>query len=403
MVEFKNLKVWNPDSKDFVISDLNFGVNTNISLPDDKVIDGSNFVCLPLGIDIHVHFREPGYTHKEDMLSGAEAALHGGVTTVLEMPNTNPITDSVEQILYKKEIAQKVKFVDILIAAAITDDNYNNLITIDEHCDAYKIFMSESFGNLSIKEENIESSLNFLEQIGSSKPIFFHAEDASILHSKSEEKEHFKQRPPEAEAVAVQSILRWAHDYSALKFHITHVSSALSLKLLEFATLDNLTTDTCPRYLYFDQETDLSPTLKKVNPPLRTPNDRNQLIEALSKGVINMISSDHSPHTLEEKENSEPSGMPGVQTLIPSLMTLVQANELEWERAIEAYHTFPSKLLNLEHKNILQNCMILDTINPFEVNKNWIKSKSQWSPFEGRMLQGRIKYVIKSEEIIHIS
>ena len=383
MIEFTNIKVWNQDSKEFVRRDLSFEVYENISIKSDKKINGSNLVCLPQGIDIHVHFREPGYTHKENMISGAEAALHGGITTVLDMPNTNPITDSVEQIKFKKEIAKNVKFVDILIAAAITDNNYDNLKNIDEQCDAYKIYMSESFGNLSVKEENIESSLSHLEQIESSKPIFFHAEDASILNSKKEEADHVNQRPPEAEAVAIQRILRWVHDYANLKFHITHISSALSLKLLEFNVLKNLTTDTCPRYLYFVQETDLSPPLKKVNPPLRTSNDRNQLIDALSKGVIDMISSDHSPHTLEEKEESNSSGMPGVQTLLPSLVTLVQANELEWERAIEAYHTFPLKLMNLESKNLSQDCIILDISNPFEVNKSWIKSKSRWSPFEG--------------------
>ncbi|MCG3220054.1 MAG: dihydroorotase family protein [Candidatus Heimdallarchaeota archaeon] len=403
MVEFTNLKAWNHDSKDFVISDLNFSINKSITGISEKEIDGSNFVCLPTGIDIHVHFREPGFTHKEDMKSGTEAALNGGISAVLDMPNTNPITDSVDQILLKRKTAEKLNFVDILIAAAITDGNYQNLKKIDEHCDAYKVFLSESFGNLAIKEENVEGALNQLEQIESFKPIFFHAEDSLILKSKVDEKDHAKQRPPEAEAVAIQSILRWAHDYPSLRFHITHVSSALSLKLLELAALDNLSTDTCPRYLFFDQNSDLSLSLKKVNPPLRSTNDRNQLIEALSKGVIDMISSDHSPHTLEEKETSSPSGMPGVQELIPSLITLVQANEIEWERVIEAFHVFPSKLLNIEQNNFAENCMIVDLSTPFEVDKNWIKSKSKWSPFEGRMLNGQIKYVIKSGEIIHVS
>jgi dihydroorotase len=260
--------------------------------------------------------------------------------------------------------------------------------------------MSESFGDLRVKEESVEQALNQLEQIESSKPIFFHAEDSLILKSKANEKEHSKQRPPEAEAVAIQSILRWAHDYPSLRFHITHVSSSLSLKLLEIATLDNLSTDTCPRYLYFDQISDLSSSLKKVNPPLRSATDRSHLIEAFSKGVIDMISSDHSPHTFEEKETSNPSGMPGVQELIPSLITLVQANEIEWERAIEAYHTYPSRLLNLNSGSINENCMILDLSSPFEVTKNWVKSKSKWSPFEGKMLYGQTKYVIQSGEII---
>ena len=403
MVEFTNLKNWNHEIKDFVTSDLNFGINKSITGISKKEIDGSNFVCLPTGIDIHVHFREPGYTHKEDMKTGIETALYGGISAVLDMPNTNPITDSVDQIIFKKKAAEIYDFVDILIAAAITDGNYQNLKQIDEHCDAYKVFLSESFGDLAVKEENVEGALNQLEQIESSKPIIFHAEDSLILKSKADEKEHADQRPPEAEAVAIQSTLRWAHDYPSLRFHITHVSSSLSLKLLELTSLDNLSTDTCPRYLFFDQTSDLSPSLMQVNPPLRSTNDRYQLIEALSKGVIDMISSDHSPHTLEEKETSGLSGMPGVQELIPSLLTLVQSKEIEWERAIEAFHVFPSKLLNIDQKNVTENCMIVDLSSPFEVDKNWIKSKSKWSPFEGRMLSGQIKYVIKSGEIILVS
>ncbi|NPD89246.1 MAG: dihydroorotase family protein [Asgard group archaeon] len=403
MMNITNLKVWNHERKDFITSDLSFRINKRITNLGEKEIDGSNLICLPTGIDIHVHFREPGYTHKEDMKSGTDAALYSGISTVLDMPNTNPITDTLDQILLKRSIAEKHDFVDVRIAAAITDRNYLNLMKIDEHCDAYKIFMSESFGNLAVKEENIEEALNQLEQIESSKPIFFHAEDSLILKSKVDEKEHAKQRPPEAEAVAVQSVLRWAHDFPSLRFHITHVSCTLSLRLLELTALDNLSTDTCPRYLFFDQNSDLSPSLKKVNPPLRTASDRNNLIEALSKGVIDMISSDHSPHTLEEKKTSCPSGMPGVQELIPSLITLIQANEIEWERAVEAFHVFPSKLLNIEPKDISENCMILDVSNPFEVNKSWIKSKSKWSPFEGKMFYGQVKYVIKSGEIILFS
>ena len=403
MIEFQNLKVWNREIKDFEVKDLNFEVNSKLSDSLKREIDDPKLICLPSGIDIHVHFREPGYTHKEDMISGSEAALYGGITTVLEMPNTNPITDSVDQVLLKKKLAEKQDFVDILIAAAITDGNYQNLEKLNEHCDAYKVFMSESFGKLAVKEKNVEAALSQLEQIESSKPVIIHAEDSHILNSKVDEKIHEKQRPPEAEAMAIQTVLKWAYDFPSLKFHITHVSSSLSLKLLELVELSNLSTDTCPRYLFFDQESDLSTSLRKVNPPIRSPNDRSQLVEALSKGIIDMISSDHSPHTIEEKKTTSPSGMPGVQELMPSLLTLVHSNEIEWERAIEAFHTFPSILLNLELSNIAENCIIIDLSTPFEINKSWIKSKSQWSPFEGRILFGKVKCVVKSGEIIHFS
>ena len=400
MITFSNLKLWNENTREFELRDIEANYNPALFSINGDVIDCRDFLGVPLGIDLHVHFREPGYEHKEDFLSGAEAALFGGVLTVLDMPNTNPITDSVETLRQKRILSQKQDVVDILIAAAVTNTNFAQINALDAYCDAYKIFMSESFGNLKIDEANINSALSILEDIQTIKPIIFHAEDPNILAEQENESSHYKQRPADAEAVAIQKILQWAKDYSSLKMHVTHVSSSLSLKLLELADIPNLTSDTCPRYLYLNQFSELDEVLKKVNPPLRQETDNSMLIEALSMGVIDMISSDHSPHTLEEKKQSQPSGMPGVQELLLSLFSLVHSGELEWERAIEAYYTFPSKLLNIEKKQIEENFLIIDPYTPFMINSSWIKSKAGWSPFEKKYLYGLPRFVIKDSTVI---
>jgi dihydroorotase len=398
MVLFSNLKTWDKENKTFSIQDIEIVDEIHAFSSNIKEIDCSNLIAIPSGIDIHVHFRQPGFEHKETMKTGSLASLSGGVTTVLDMPNTNPVTDSIDTINIKRKFAKQQKYVEILIASAITNRNYKNLREIDEICDAYKVFMSESFGNLMIDNAKIYESLAELEKLESKKPVIFHAEDPEILAYHNKEKEHFKQRPPEAEASAIQQVLLWAQEFKNCKFHITHVSSSLSLKFLEMTETANLTSDTCPRYLWFDQDSKIPDELKKVNPPLRNPIDKSLLLDALATGIVDIISSDHSPHTMQEKLKEKLSGMPGVQELLPSILSMVLRNEIEWERTIEAIHTLPSKLLNINNNN--GDLVIFNPNEKYEVNKEWIKSKSKWSPFEGHTFLGKIMYVTKENRLI---
>ncbi|MHA1258509.1 MAG: dihydroorotase [Candidatus Heimdallarchaeaceae archaeon] len=401
MVEFSDINVWDNKKQAFIQENLIFSTIDASSPLQDKKLEGSSLYAIPPAIDIHVHFREPGYIHKETILSGANAALYGGVLTVLDMPNTNPITDSVKALIHKKELAKKSQYVDILFAAAITDINISELEAIDSYCDAYKIFLAESFGNLKISKENLHKSLVELERLATQNPLIFHAEDNLILEQFKNEESHNKKRPPEAEAVAVQTILKLARDFPTLHFHITHISSSISVQLLKLASLSNLTTDTCPRYLWFDDSYSSNP-LFKVNPPIRTKRDREELQRAVAIGLIDIISSDHSPHTLEEKTKLQLSGMPGVQELLPSTLTLVKSRELEWERAIESFHTLPKKLLNLPEEKFKDDFIIIDMDKPFQINKNWIKTKVQWSAFTDKQLFGKISYVVKNGELIQL-
>ncbi len=400
MVLFTNLKIWDLEKRDFVLRDIQVSDSEDLLEKNVKEIDCSSFLSIPVGMDIHVHFREPGYEYKENMISGSLAAIYGGITKVLDMPNTRPITDSVDRILQKKAFAKKQRWIDILIAAAITNNNLQEIEQIDNHCDAYKVFMAESFGKLMVSEDSIVSSLALLEKIESSKPIFFHAEDPSILEQCKAEKTYQKQRPPEAEAEAIQKISLWAQEFSNLRFHITHLSSSLSLKLLEVVKTNNLTIDTCPRYIYFDENTDLPEYVKRVNPPLRNTIDRIHLTQALATGVIDMISSDHSPHSLQEKEEKNLSGMPGVQEMLPSLINLVAIDELEWERAIEAIHIFPYNLFGIEETDIsINSFIVIDKTKPYDLSSENIQTKSKWSPFVNQALMGDILYVIKDDNL----
>ncbi|MHA1397801.1 MAG: hypothetical protein ACTSSF_08865 [Candidatus Heimdallarchaeaceae archaeon] len=153
--------------------------------------------------------------------------------------------------------------------------------------------------------------------------------------------------------------------------------------------------------MWFDDSYSSNP-LFKVNPPIRTKRDREELQRAVAIGLIDIISSDHSPHTLEEKTKLQLSGMPGVQELLPSTLTLVKSRELEWERAIESFHTLPKKLLNLPEEKFKDDFIIIDMDKPFQINKNWIKTKVQWSAFTDKQLFGKISYVVKNGELIQL-
>ncbi|MBY9000177.1 MAG: dihydroorotase family protein [Candidatus Heimdallarchaeota archaeon] len=401
MVILSNLNVWDIEKKNFVKRDLELEIDENKVKLTQKEIDASDLLALPPLFDIHVHFREPGYEYKETIETGSLAAFSSGIFTVLDMPNTNPITDSVKAITQKKEIARKQDYVDVLIAAALTETNHTELESIEQHCDAYKVFMSESFGSLSISYETIERSLATLEDLMSVKPIFFHAEDPAILELHKNEHQHHRKRPEEAEASAIQQILTWSEEYPNLKFHITHISSNLSIKILEMANRKNLTLDTCPRYIYFNQNTKMDSNIKQVNPPLRNAVDNEILLKSLATGLIDMVSSDHSPHSFEEKQNNSISGMPGVQELVPSIISLVNNGELEWERAIEALYDLPTNLFNLPEREIDSDLIILNANTPVEVSKEWIKSKAKWSPYENMNFTGQMIYAVKNGKVVY--
>ncbi|MHA1302771.1 MAG: dihydroorotase [Candidatus Heimdallarchaeaceae archaeon] len=395
MIKIENLSLWDTYSKQFEIQDI------ELESEEQVLIDATNLVGLPVGIDLHVHFRQPGYETKEDISSGSLAALHGGVVSVLDMPNTNPVTDSVKQVQFKKELAEKHSKIDYLVASAITNSNINELREINQYCDAYKVFMAESFGKLAVSYENIGAALAILEEIETTKPIIFHAEDPVILEQNKNQPIHRKQRPAEAEACAIQQIVNWANEYPKLKFHVTHLSSSLGLRVFRVTKAENVSSDTCPRYLLLDENSAIPDWKKKVNPPIRSALDKKELRDAFAIGEIDMISSDHSPHTVKEKKMSNPSGMPGVQELLPTLFTLVKSGEIGWERAVEAYHDKPKELLNIEKLDIEQgNLLLLDLREPIKITKEWVKSKVKWSPFENMLLYGKIQYVIKDNKIL---
>ncbi len=340
-----------PRDADVHVSD---GVITEVIAPSGAtpagatVIDARGMYVLPGAIDVHVHSRDPGFPEKEDFGTMTTAAAAGGVTTVMDMPNTIPAVDAAGVLEAKAALARRKARVDFglwaLVRSTSTQEQLEGLAAAGAI--GFKAYLGYAF-NLNRKQVTQSSEVDdpdleappdygtlarlapVIAKLG--LPLAIHAEDAAVLASYRRPLATYADlldsRPPEAESVAISAAAAIAKEFG-LHLHIAHLSSALGLGAAEDAIRVGapLTLETCPQYLWLsDQDFGRLGTAMKVFPPVRTAADRQALIEAASKGVIRVIATDHAPHTDEEKARSfdqAPSGSPGVQTLYVSCLEL---------------------------------------------------------------------------------
>ena len=277
-----------------------------------EVVDVSGHFLIPGAIDMHVHFREPGYTHKEDWGTGTQAAAMGGVTTVFEMPNTNPPTRSVAELRQKQECASKA-CVDFGLYGLLAEDNIDEIPgLIEAGANAFKCFMGNTFGNLP--SPSTGAMLEGFELIAASGlRISLHAETASIMAWRQARLEaaglnaplhHIAARP---EVVAIEAVARAAilAEWTGARIHVLHISSAGELRPLAEAKARgvDITGETCPCYLFLDsRDYDRLGSIIRVNPPVREEKDSKAIWDALQSGIVDMIATDHAPHTPAEKQ-----------------------------------------------------------------------------------------------------
>ena len=280
----------------------------------DERIELGNRIILPGFVDPHVHFREPGMTQKEDFATGTMSALFGGVTGIIDMPNTKPPTVDVSTFMDKKRSVRSKAFVDYGLFAALTPDCNVELLT--PHVAAFKLFMGSTTGNILMNDDDEISYL--MDDIArSGKVLSVHAEDNDlILHdTESSNWDHLRNRPVEAELNAVRRLSR----YKGMKVNICHVTDP---RTADMAASCGFTTEVTMHHMMFAAE-DVEGTEYKVNPPIRDMRTRDGLCRAVSEGKLYMFGSDHAPHTQAEKMQdypSAPGGMIGVETTIPMLV-----------------------------------------------------------------------------------
>lgn len=358
-------------------------------LSGDEHLDFSYKLILPGGIDSHVHFRDPGLTYKEDFSTGTLSAAFGGITCVLDMPNTIPPVTSLSAFSEKFSKIQKKVYIDFGLFATIPpilDENtFKEIERLSKVCIGFKIYMASTTGDLVFKNEHELKPI--IDKIQSSnKVVAIHAEDEYILKQKKREvknlRDHLISRPNLAEYNAIKKLKTLE---SSLKLHICHVSCAESVELLKNS---NFTSEVTPHHLFLHCDSNLG-AYGKVNPPLRTKNERFALWQALNQGIIDIIASDHAPHTIKEKEefSRAPSGIPGVETMYPLMLSMLKHNKISLHRLVNAISEKPAEIYGLNKGKIEigydADLIVIDMQNEKRVLEKNLHSKCGWSPYNG--------------------
>jgi dihydroorotase len=365
-----------------------------------EVIDCTGLHILPGVIDTQVHFREPGLEQKEDLETGSRAAVLGGVTAVFEMPNTRPTTTSAEALADKVRRARHRMFCDFAFYVGATHDNVNDIPDLErlEGSAGIKVFVGSSTGDLLVEDEPT------LDRIIATirRRAAFHAEDEARLRERAglrrpgDPSSHPEWRDEIAALTATQRIVRLAEKHGR-RVHILHVSTAEELAFLaehkEWASVEvtphHLTLVAPDCYLRLG-------TFAQMNPPVRDERHRSALWSALSSGIVDVLGSDHAPHTHQDKEHPYPqshSGMTGVQTLVPIMLDHVNAGRLSLERFVDLTSHGPQRLFGIRNKGRIAvgydaDLTIVDLKRQQTIENSMIASRCGWTPYDGVTVTG---------------
>jgi dihydroorotase len=348
-------------------------------LRGDEEIDHGDALILPGCVDLHVHMRDPGLTHKEDFSTGTRSAAIGGITTIAEMPNTKPPVTTAAALEEKKEALRGRASVDYaLYAAPQSADGVRRLV----RASAFKAYMAESTGGLQVGVPELEAILR--ASTAPSKLTVVHAEDPQrFLKGKTSDLASYSTaRPKEAEESAIANLARIR---GGATVHVAHVTCLEAVDAMP----RNATCEVTPHHLFLDTAKPLG-ARGKVNPPLRSRADREALWDAFRRGRIDVVASDHAPHTLEEKEGPfevAPAGVPGVATTFPLLLRRSRAGDIELPRLVSAMATRPAEILGIA-KGVLDvgreaDLVVVDPRRIEPITAKRVRYKCGWTPFEG--------------------
>ena len=383
-----------------------------------EVIDCTGLHILPGVIDSQVHLREPGAEHKEDLETGGRAAVKGGVTGVFEMPNTSPLTITEEALADKVKRATNRMYCDFAFYIGGTRDNAHLLGELERlpGCAGTKVFMGSSTGSLLVEDDDGVASI--LRNIR--RRAAFHSEDEYRLNERKGERvtgqpaSHPVWRDAEAARLCTERLLRIARA-ERKRIHVLHVSTADEFPLLA-ANRDIATVEVTPHHLSFALEDyERLGTLIQMNPPVREAHHRLGVWKALQSGLVDVLGSDHAPHTLEEKSKSypaSPSGMPGVQTLVPVMLDFVSKGRLTIERFVDLTSHGPNRIFGIAGKGRVAegydaDLTIVDLKAKRTITNDWIESRCKWTPYHDVTVTGwpigtfvRGRRVMWNDEII---
>ena len=400
----KNGTVYTPEATeitDIAIKDgkiVDFGSFDNAK----EIIDCTNLFVFPGLIDTQCHFREPGGEHKETLETGTLSAALGGVTGIFEMPNTNPLTITPEAMEFKLKKAHETSYVDFAFYFGGTAEYAEHLSeweNIDGVC-GIKIFMGASNGDLlSATDEEIDAIV-----ANGKRVIAVHAEDESIMNENkvtilgdsNDVAMHYKWRSEESCLNATKRIVTIAKKYSR-KVHILHITTAQEMAFLK-ANKDIASAEVLANHLTLHAPDcyDMFGTLAQQNPPIREKHHQDALWAAVADGTVDIVASDHAPHTLDEKSGSypnTPSGTPGVQTLIPIMLNHVHEGRLSYEKLVDLMAYGPYRIHKIKNKCLIRkgfnaDFTVVDPKAEHIISNAEQASKSGWTPYDGKKVVG---------------
>ena len=411
----RNGTVWTPGGPAEADVGVRDGKTAAIGALGDagEVIDCTGLTVLPGVIDTQVHFREPGLVAKEDLESGSRAAVLGGVTAVFEMPNTKPNTDSAEAVEEKLRRAANRMWCDHAFYVGATAANAEQLAELERlpGTAGVKIFMGASTGDLLVSEDPELARV----LASGTRRVAIHAEDEARMNARLEHRvdgdpsSHPVWRDDESALLATRRILKLARA-APRRIHVLHVTTPAELELLA-QHKDIATCEVTPQHLTLAGEEAYPQlgTFAQMNPPIRSGAHRDGLWYWLNQGVPDVIGSDHAPHTREEKARpypASPSGMPGVQTLLPLLLDHVANGRTTLQRVVELTSAGAQRIFGIVGKGRIAagydaDFTVVDLKASWSIEESWLASRCGWSPFTGKRLTGKpIGTIIRGRRVM---
>ncbi|MFO5437329.1 MAG: dihydroorotase [Dolichospermum sp.] len=374
-------------------------------------IDARGLTLLPGVIDPQVHFREPGLEYKEDLFTASCACAKGGVTSFLEMPNTRPLTISQSALDDKLQRAASKCLVNYGFFIGATGENLPDLLSASP-TPGIKVFMGSMHGQLLVNQEEVLEAI-FAQ---GNRLIAVHAEDQARINQRKQEFAgiedpaiHSQIQDNQAALLATQLALKLSKKYQR-RLHILHMSTAEEAELLRHDKPSWVTAEVTPQHLLLNTSAYTTiGTLAQMNPPLRSPHDNEVLWQALRDGIIDFIATDHAPHTLAEKAQTypnTPSGMPGVETSLPLMLTAAMAGKCTVAQVVQWMSKAVAVAYGIPNKGEISpgydaDLVLVDLKNYREVKREEVLSKCGWSPFEGWNLTGWPVTTIVGGEIVY--
>ena len=420
----KNAKIVNENkiyNSDVLIVDKKIKkISSNINVSAERILDAKGLHLFPGIIDDQVHFREPGLTHKANIYTESKAAIAGGITSYMEMPNTKPQVLTQDLLEEKYQIASKKSLANYSFFMGVSNDNLNEVLkTNPKNVGGIKVFMGSSTGNMLV------DNVTVLEKLFKKSPtiIAVHCEDEEIvkenLNSAIEKfginipiTEHPKIRSEEACFKSSSLAISLAKKHNT-RLHVFHISTEKELILFKNNTpLENklITSEACIHHLYFDEnDYKKKGSLIKWNPSVKKVSDKKALLKAVINDKIDVIATDHAPHTIDEKSKpylQAPSGGPLVQHALPAMLELYHQKKISLKKIIEKMCHNPAICFNIEKRGFIKEGYYADLIlvnlnSPWKVNKENLLYKCNWSPFEGDIFKSKITHTIVNGNIVY--